>query len=150
MKKLQPLGIMLFALILLPAGVFAQSNDVSDKDLDLFVSAYRDVQQVQQEMNTKTSDMVDDSSLTHEEFQNLYQAYGNKDEAAINQFSQEQQNAFSELSNDITALQKSMQEDMIAAINDNNLSVDKFNAIMTAVQEDSDLYTKFQERFENN
>lgn len=122
-----------------------QTADVSDKELEDFVDAYAGVQEIQQDINQEITQIVDKSDLSQQEFQNMYQAQTTGNQSAMSDMSESKKQSFSEVMNKVNSLQEEQQDDMVAVIEDYDMSVKRFNNIIAAIQQDSNLYKKFQE-----
>ncbi|MFO7730400.1 MAG: DUF4168 domain-containing protein [Spirochaetia bacterium] len=126
-----------------------ETTDVSDEELEDFVAAYEGVQEIQQDLNEEINGLVEQSDLSQEEFQSMYQAETTNNQSAMSEMSEAKQQAFSELMNKINSLQQGQQSDMVEEIEEYDMSVERFNSIIAAIQQDSNLYQKFQEITQN-
>jgi len=151
-------GIVL-SLFLVSGGVVFSQNmqpqqqqqeipEVSEKELQDFVDAYEVVQEMQQDLNQDINTLIKESSLTQQEFQSMYQAQTTNNEAAMSDVSDEKKQSFSKLMNEINGKQQDLQENMVSEIEEFDMSVQRFNSIIAAIQQDSELYKKFQELVE--
>lgn len=122
----------------------SQATDVSDQELESFVSALQEVQAVQQEMATESQESVQGSDMGEERFQELYQARQSGSEPA-NAATDAENQEFEELMADIQAIQQESNEAMVEAVEDEGLEVQRFNEIAQAVQQDQSLMQRMQE-----
>jgi len=148
-------GIIMCLFLISGGFVFAQNMqmqqqqqevpEVSEEELQDFVDAYEVVQEMQQALNHDISELIDDSSISQQEFQQLYQSQTTNNEAALSEVSDSKRQAFEKLKSEINGKQQELQKDMVSEIEEYDLSVQRFNSIIAAIQQDSDLYKKFQE-----
>lgn len=126
-----------------------QAEDVTTEDLEKFSDVYVEVQKIQENLNEEISGMIEDSSFDQETFHNLFQAQATGDQAAASDLDDSKKQEFQELTDEITEMQNSQQENMIAAVEEEGLTVQRFNGILSAIQQDSELYAEFQEIHQN-
>lgn len=126
-----------------------ETTDVSEEELEDFVAAYEGVQEIQRDLNEEINGLVEQSDLSQEEFQSMYQAQTTNNQSAMSEMSDAKQQSFSELMNKINSLQQGQQSDMVEEIEEYDMSVERFNSIIAAIQQDSSLYQKFQEITQN-
>jgi len=126
-----------------------ETTDVSEKELEDFVAAYEGVQEIQRELNEEINGLVEQSDLSQEEFQSMYQAQTTNNQSTMSEMSDAKQQSFSELMNQINSLQQGQQSDMVTEIEEHDMTVEKFNSIIAAIQQDPSLYQKFQEITQN-
>ena len=143
---------LLIALLLIGAApvLFAQSGegaqqvDVSQDELEQFAAALESVQSIQQEMVEETQGAVADSSLEQSRFQELYRAE-NGGPSPSNAASEAEEEEFATVMEQITEIQKGANEEMIQAVQDEGLEVQRFNQIAQAIQRNQELQQRFQE-----
>ena len=126
-----------------------QTPEVSEQDLQSFAAAYDSVQEIQQNLNQEINSQIEDSSFANETFQNYYQAYTTNNQEMLSELGSSEEQEFSELMEEITDLQSNQQEKMVEVIEDEGLTVQRFNGIIAAIQQDPDLYSRFQEISQN-
>ncbi|MEX2443936.1 MAG: DUF4168 domain-containing protein [Alkalispirochaeta sp.] len=145
---LSRLAIVLVAIVVMSAPVFgqmqSQGTDVSDQELESFVAALQEVQEVQQEMATESQESVQSSDMGEERFQELYQARQSGSEPA-NAATDAENEEFEQLMADIQAIQQESNEAMVEAVEDEGLGVQRFNEIAQAIQQDQSLMQRMQE-----
>jgi hypothetical protein len=127
----------------------AQTEEISEEELTVFAEAYKGVQEVQQDLNETINGLIADSDLEQAQFQEIYQAHISEDQEQIAGFSQSEQQDFQVIMSEIEEIQNGQQELMVDAIDDAGLTVDRFNTIIAAIQQDSSLYSKFMEIAQN-
>ena len=127
----------------------AQPEAVTNPELIAFAEAYEGVQEIQQDLNESIHELIIASELEPAQFQEIYQAHVAKDMEQIAGFPQRQQQYFKEIMSEIQVVQKDQQELMVDSIDDAGLTVERFNAIIAAIQQDTSLHNKFREIIEN-
>lgn len=140
---------LVIALFLAP-GAFAQSSDggsapeVSDAELESFAVALQDVQEVRQDMAEETQQAVGESPLEQERFEEIYGARqsGGQEDAGTTDAENRQ---FEELMSDIQQIQQKSNEEMVEAVEDEGLSVQRFNQIAQAIQQNPELQQEFRQ-----
>jgi predicted transcriptional regulator len=120
-------------------------TEVSDREMEDFSEAYMNVQTIQQNLNEDINSLIETSDLSQESFQNMYQAHTTNNQELLSEMSDQEQESFSELMDEVNNLRNETQEDMVIEIEDTGLSVQRFNDIIAAIQQDSNLYKKFQD-----
>ncbi len=145
------LAVVLSVMALMSAPVAAQMQsqgspaaDVSDQELESFVTALEEVQEVQQDMATQSQESVQSSDMGEERFQELYQARQSGSEPA-NAATDAENQEFEQLMADIQTIQQESNEAMVEAVQDEGLEVQRFNEIAQAVQQDQSLMQRMQE-----
>jgi len=137
---------LVIALFLAP-GAFAQSSnggDVSEAELENFVSALQDVQELRQDMAEETQQAVGDSPLEQQRFEEIYGARqsGGQQDADTTDAETRQ---FEQLMSEIQQIQQQSNEEMVQAVEDEGLSVQRFNQIAQAIQQNPELQQEFRE-----
>lgn len=120
------------------------SGEVTAEELEQFAAALEQVQSIQQEMVQSTQGAVADSSLEQSRFQELYRAESGGP-APSSAPSDEEQAQFDELMGEIQQIQESSNQQMIEAVQEEGLDVQRFNQIARAIQQNPELQQRFQE-----
>ena len=134
------------ALFLAPVA-FAQSSnggEVSDAELESFVAALQDVQEIRQDMAEETQQAVGESPLEQKRFEEIYGARqsGGQQGAGTTEAEDRQ---FEELMSEIQKIQQQSNEEMVQALEEEDLSVQRFNQIAQAIQQNPELQQEFRE-----
>ena len=137
------------ALLLAP-GALAQSSDgstaseVSEAELESFAVALQDVQELRQEMAEETQQAVGESPLEQQRFEEIYGARqsGGQQDAEVTDAESRQ---FEELMGEIQQIQQQSNQEMVQALEEEDLSVQRFNQIAQAIQQDPELQQQFRE-----
>ncbi|MFP4364619.1 MAG: DUF4168 domain-containing protein [Spirochaetia bacterium] len=148
MRLIKIAPIALTVLLLFSQGLFAQyapdagngeaTAEYTDEQLENFVAAIQDIQIIQEEVNEEIDDIISDSELSEERFSELY-GLSQQGQDALSDVPQEEAEVFQGLMQDITTTQQEMQTEMVAIVEDNDMSVESFNQISSALQQDPQL-----------
>jgi hypothetical protein len=108
--------------------------DPNSAEFDQFVEAMVAVQEIQAEMSESIATVIDQSPLNEERFMEIHQQqqFG---EGSMD-IPEEEQVAYEELAAEINTTQQSFQQEMIDAVEDRDMTVDRFNSIVYTVQQD--------------
>lgn len=144
--------LIVFALVL-PMMAVAQSAEggpnqterlaVTDQELDQFVAALENVHEIQQQMVTDTEASVADSTFEETRFQELLQARqaGTEPETPATGAEQEE---FDRLVQEIQTIQQESNQQMVRAVQEEDLNVQRYNQIAQAVQQNPSLMERLQ------
>ncbi|MFO7781828.1 MAG: DUF4168 domain-containing protein [Spirochaetia bacterium] len=117
---------------------------MSEGDLESFAVALQDVQELRQEMAEETQQAVGESPLEQQRFEEIYEARqsGGQQDAGTTDAENRQ---FEELMSEIQKIQQQSNEEMVQAVEEEGLSVQRFNQIAQAIQQDPELQQQFRE-----
>lgn len=135
------------AILFLAPGAFAQSGgggDISEDELGSFAAALEDVQEIRQDTAEETQQAVGDSPLEQQRFQELYQARQNGRQQGPDETDAESRQ-FDELMGQIQQIQQGSRQQMVEAVEDEGLSVERFNQIAQSIQQNPELQQQFRE-----
>jgi hypothetical protein len=134
------------ALFLAPVAIAQSSNgeSVSDTELENFAAALQDVQEIRQGMAEETQQAVGESPLEQQRFEEIYGARqsGGQQDAGTTEAENRQ---FEELMSQIQEIQQQSNEEMVQAVEEEGLSVQRFNEIAQAIQQNPELQQEFRE-----
>ncbi|MFW6223230.1 MAG: DUF4168 domain-containing protein [Bacteroidota bacterium] len=122
---------------------------ITDEKLKTFSDAFIDVQDIQEDLNNEVTDLIEQSDFDLERFNLLYSAYLENDEEQLSQLSDNEKKALETLMEKINTLQQEQQQTMIEAVQDNDLSVEDFNILVAAIQQNPELNERFQEIYQD-
>jgi len=146
--------VLVFALAAAP--IIAQSTtqqgqsqqqsqiELEDGELQEFVSALQAVQQVQSNAQSKMQKSLEDEGLSQKRFQEIYQAQQNPNQSGNADVSDQEQQKFDSVMQTIRSIQQNTRSKITQAIKDEDLSVQRFNAIYKAVQQRPELQQQVQ------
>ncbi|TVQ19347.1 MAG: DUF4168 domain-containing protein [Leptolyngbya sp. DLM2.Bin15] len=120
------------------------SPEVSDSQIDSFVSAYQSIQQVQSQAQQEMIAALEAEGLTVEEFQMIAQAQQSPEPSSS--VSPEQAEQLAAAAEQISAIEASAQEDIQLAIQAEGLTPEEFNQILALVQQDPALQEKINQQ----
>ncbi|MFO7780856.1 MAG: DUF4168 domain-containing protein [Spirochaetia bacterium] len=162
LKSILRVSIVLFLLMGLGLTLSAQAGsqapgdqgaqvpdvDPDSGEFDRFVDALKTVQNVQQDVNEEIDQLIADSPLSEEDFGQIHrelQGQPDRDNGRSgSEISEMEREQYRDLMERIGSTQESSQEEMISAIEDNGLDVNRFNEIMMAARSDAELQEKLQ------
>ncbi len=115
----------------------AGSIDPDSGEFENFIEAMGDVQAIQEEMSVRVDEIISDASMDEDRFMEIHQQTQFGSESM--DLSSAEEEEYEALANEINSTQQSFQEEMIEVIEDRDLTVDRFNAIVYSVQQDPEL-----------
>lgn len=122
--------------------------DPDSGEFDRFVAALEKVQEVQEEVNEQISAEISESGLTEERFNEIYRATQSPEISVEDEASEEEQETYEEVFNRVSEIQGESQSDMVDAVEENDLSVSRFNELIVAVRGNPELQETLQERMQ--
>ncbi|MCF8228479.1 MAG: DUF4168 domain-containing protein [Bacteroidales bacterium] len=144
MSTVKKISSLFMLLIISGIGVFAQAaEEVSDKELKQFASAFQQVQNVDQQAQQKMINAVEEEGLEVPRFNEILQAQQNpnQDTDATNEEIKKYESATKELKKIEGQAQQEMQEKII----EEGLTVPRYQEISAALQDSPELQEKLQE-----
>ncbi len=151
----------LFALAIAFAAVplFAQTNgnqqapsaqqqtdiEVSDAELKKFVKAMKAIQEIQRSSQEKIEKAFSDSSMSKERFNELYKAKQQQGKEKAEGETEQETQAYNNIMEQIKTIRSSDQEKMMTVLEDNGISVERFNKIAQAMRSDQELAQRIQQ-----
>ena len=141
------LSLILFSLTLFTSPVMAQESEISDADMELFATAFQDVQAVNQQIQNKMVGAIQKEGLDIQTFNKIQQA--SQSEEAETEISEEDMAKYQKSIQAIQVVQQEAQQKMKKAVEDSGLGMDKYQNIMRKVQEDPEIQAKLQEMFDD-
>lgn len=167
MKRYQPKSIAMIITLLFVLGVLAlpltaQTGspgfgtqgenqlqiDPDSQEFDRFVEALQDVQTVQEEINQEVSEVISESDLSEERFNEIYRATQSPDVAVEDETSGAERRTYEDVFDRINEIQSESQSEMVEAVEENELSVSRFNELIVAIRGDPELQGALQERMQ--
>lgn len=145
-KKIKSLLIM---FVMMGSAVsFAQApkaaDDVSDQDLDKFVQSYKHIQAANQEAQQDMMKMIEDEGLDVQRFQTIQQA--STDPSKEVDATKEEMASHKKISSKIQAMQPELEKKMETIIEKDGLTLDRYQAIAMAIQDNQELQQKVQSK----
>lgn len=124
-------------------------SSVGEQELQSFVVAYLDVQQLQAEIQESTDARVEQSDLSTERFYEIHQlAQQEESSNALTGVESPELAEYRTVLEDVIEIQQEMQSEMVGAVQEEGLTVERFNEIMVGIREDQDLAGRAEEVLE--
>ncbi|WP_121665784.1 DUF4168 domain-containing protein [Mesonia aquimarina] len=120
----------------------AAETDVSDKDLKMFADAYQSVQMANQQAQQKMMKMIQDKGMDVQRFQEIQQASANPNQES--DATAEEMKKHQELVGEFQKMQPQLQKDMEKAVVATGLSMERYQAVASAIQNNQALQQKLQ------
>jgi len=151
MKIIKTLSVALVAVLFGAGTLFAQvqqqqqmpelptSADVSDEEIENLVNAIFELEPIQIKTQEKMEDAVESEDLSFERFQQLMMAMQNPQMADEIDVSDEEMAKLQTLQPKLMEIQGEAQQEMIAAIENNDLTAQRYESIIMGAQQDPEL-----------
>ncbi len=124
------------------------SDDVSDTELSQFVTTISEIEPIQIELQSDVEELVEEEDISFERFQQLMMAMQNPQMAQQVEISDEEQETIEKIQPKLSELQMKAEEEIVEKIEDNGLTIERYQAIMMGAQQDQELMTRLQEALE--
>jgi hypothetical protein len=152
MLKIKKLTSLFLTLLLSSTFIFAQApqvpqdTDVSDKELETFASAFQQVQALDQKAQQDMVKAVQDEGLSIERYNEILQSIEDPNQDANP--TEEEQQQFDKVNKEIEVIQQKAQESMHKKIQDEGLSIERYQEIAFALQNSTELQEKLQKHMQ--
>lgn len=146
MFKLKKLTSLFLSILLSSTFIVAQTpkqTDVSDDDLKTFAAAFKQVQAVDQQAQQDMVKAVQDEGLSVQRYNELLQNEENPEQNASPTEDEKQQ--FKNVNIQIDGIQMKAQQSMQKKIQDEGLTVERYQEIAFAIQNSTELQEKLQQ-----
>ncbi len=160
MKILKSLFIAAFALAFCTGSILAQvqqqpqdqqqmpdlpsSADVSDEEVTLLVNTIHDLEPIEQKTQEKIEEAVEAEDLSFERFQQMMMAMQNPQMADEMDVTDEEMEKIQSLQPTLMEIQGEAEQEMIAKIEENGLTMDRYREIIMGAQQDPELMQRLQ------
>jgi len=151
---LRTLSIALVVMLFGAGTLFAQlqqqmlelptSEDVSDEEIENFVNALIDLEPIQMKTQEKLQEAVESEDMSFQRFQELMMAMQNPQMADQVDMSEDEMTKIQALQPKLMEIQGEAQQEMIAAIENHNLTAQRFNSINMGAQQDPELRMRLE------
>jgi len=121
---------------------------VGDEELEDFVIAFISVQELQNEMNEMTDERISESELDESRFFEINEIAQQSDSSDLSSIGDDELAEYREVLEDLIEIQNEQQAEMVDAVKAKDLTVDRFNRIMLALRDDSELAGRAEEVLE--
>lgn len=122
----------------------APEVDLEDGELERFAEALVDVQMIQQDAQVDVQEIIDDSPLSIERFQEIYQGEMAPEMGEV-EVDDEEQVAFDDALDKIEEIEIDAADEMEQAVAEQELDVERFNLLAQAIPQDPDLSQELNE-----
>jgi hypothetical protein len=160
MKIIKSLFITAFALAFCTGSIFAQvqqqqpqqqqmpdlptSADVSDEEVALLVNTIHELEPIEQETQEKIEEAVEAEDISFERFQQMMMAMQNPQMADEMDVTDEEMEKIQTLQPTLMEIQSEAEQEMIAKIEENGLTMDRYREIIMGAQQDPELMQRLQ------
>ncbi|MDK2977783.1 MAG: hypothetical protein PWP52_497 [Bacteroidales bacterium] len=145
MKKISSLFLTLFVsstFIFAQTPQVPQKTDVSDQDLETFAAAFEQVQVLNQKAQQDMVKAVQDEGLSVQRYNEMLQS--EEDPTQDAKPTDEEKSQFENINQKIRAIQQKAQQSMQQKIQDEGLTVKRYQEIAFALQNSTELQQKLQ------
>lgn len=143
----KPLHFIMALAFVATTSTFAQDK-VSETELTNFANAYTEIQMVNEKAQTEMVKVIEDSGMEIETFNVMYQASQNPNAPMPAEVSEADNKKYDAIVVKIEKLQPVFQKEMETAIADNNLTVERYQQVVTLLQTDPELQQKLQSKMQ--
>ncbi len=123
------------------------ATDVSDKELTTFVAAFQQVQIINQQAQQNMAKAVQDEELSIERFNEMKQSEQNPSQEI--QGTTEEMEQFDKANQQIVQIQKEATQSMQKKIEDEGLTIQRYQEIAMALQKSPELQQKIQKMMQS-
>ncbi|MCF7914061.1 MAG: DUF4168 domain-containing protein [Spirochaetaceae bacterium] len=129
----------------LQQGQSENSPAFEDQELEKFADVMEEIQAVQTESNQKMESAFSGSSMSKERFNTLYSARQKQGKQKADNETDAETEEFNALAQKIQSIQQSSQKKMVETVRANDMTVQKFNAIVKAMRSNPELGQRIQQ-----
>lgn len=122
-----------------------QSDEVSDQELDKFVSAINFVESVQQQSQPRMLKAIEDEGLDPQEYIEAAQAQQQGQDTGLDDNKKEK---FAKVQNEIQNIQMEANAQIEKKIEDEDLTIDRFNQLFMSYQQNQELQERVQSKMQ--
>lgn len=120
------------------------SADVSDDEILLLVSTINDLQPIEEKAQEKIEDALEEEGITLQRFQEMMMAMQNPQMADEANVTDEEMEKLQTLQPALMQIQGEAEQEMIAKIEDNGFTLERYQGIIMGAQQDPDLMARLQ------
>ena len=120
------------------------SADVSDDEILLLVSTINDLQPIEEKAQEKIEDALEEEGITLQRFQQMMMAMQNPQMAEEANVTDEEMAKLQTLQPALMQIQGEAEQEMIAKIEDNGFTLERYQGIIMGAQQDPDLMARLQ------
>lgn len=142
MLKTFKIKLFLFIASISFFGLSAQNQDVSDTDLAQFADAYINLQVKNQEIEQDVMAVIEKEGLDIEKFNQIQEASMNPEQK--NDATPDEMKKHAKVMTKIQEMQPEMEKKAISGIEETGLSLEKYQTLAAAIQQDQGLQQRLQ------
>ncbi|MFO7873464.1 MAG: DUF4168 domain-containing protein [Bacteroidales bacterium] len=145
LKKKNVLSALSFMLVmLLSVTIQAQETEFSDEELEQFADAVTEVMTIQQEGQTEMMTKIEEHDMDVQRFNEINMQ---AQEMPLDEIeaTEEELESFQMINQEIEQIQIELEAELIETIEEQGLSLEKYEAIMGQYQQDPELQQRIQE-----
>jgi len=164
MKFFKSISIALLAILFGAGTMFAQvqqqqqqqmpdlpaSSDVSDEEIEMVASAINELGPIQVEAQEKMQEAVEGEDITFERFQQMMMAMQNPQSADQVNITDEEMATLQTLQPTLMEIQSEADKKMVDKIESSGLTVERYQNIVMAAQQDEELRARVEALLEDN
>lgn len=148
MKRFVKLSKNIFLAFLFVTTATVAQEKVSDAELSNFANAVVSIQAINQEAQTTMMEVVDNSGFELERFEQIYQAKMQEDTQTLETLTAEETKKFESILERFKAMQAVFQKQMEDAVLNQNITLERFDAIAELMENDIALQARLQEKMQ--
>lgn len=152
MKFSKAVKALLFTLLLSTTAISAQqmqmpqvqpADSVSDAELKKFVDVAMDLQGIRVEADSLVGDRLEEEGMTQQRFRQIMMAQQNPNQSV--ELTTEEEETVASMQSFLQEVSMTAQQQQMKAIQQSELSQQRFQSIAAALQQDRDLAMRFQQ-----
>lgn len=163
MKVLKSISVLTMVLLLTAGTVYAQgqmgqgqpqmpeiptSDEVSDEELDRLVDTRIAMEPIEMEMQAEMQEAIEEE-MDYERFRVIMMAMQNPQAAQEVEMTEEEQASIQALQPGLIQIQQEAQPKLIEVIESNGFEVERYQVLITAIQQDQELFERFEDKIES-
>lgn len=141
-KSIKIKALFMFVAVFGAAGAYAQTNEVSDSELNKFADAYINIQMQNQEAQQEMMTVIQQEGLEVERFNEIQQAV--MDPNAKNDATEDEMKKHAKVTAKFEQMQPELERRAKEGIESKGLTFERFQQLATVIQNDVNLQQKLQ------
>ncbi|TVR14288.1 MAG: DUF4168 domain-containing protein [Balneolaceae bacterium] len=125
------------------------SADVSDDEILLLVNTINDLQPIEEKAQEKIEEALEEEGITLQRFQQMMMAMQNPQMAEEANVTDEEMEKLQTLQPALMQIQGEAEQEMIAKIEDNGFTIERYQGIIMGAQQDPDLMARLQSEMDD-
>ena len=126
-----------------------QDIEVEDQEIQQFVDAAMEIQKLNQQMQQEVGKAVQDEGMEQKRFNEIHRSQQSQQGGQANATEKEMQQ-YQNILDELKQVQAGAQEDMRKVIEESGLSMQRYQQIATAAQQDTTLMKKIQQQMRSS